>query len=1240
MAFRLPPIGLDILALTAGLVSSGLVQDSTLRSTSADAIRQTSASRQFSGDDARRVDELKKTIEQLSSSGKFTEAIEPAKRLHEFCLKAVGIDHWQTADARRAIEDLEKITALPEEGRKALSSAHQLSNEATAAMQRARYAESERAWRSLLDIDRRWLGEDHPLTAQTYNSIGESLIYQGKHAEAELPFRRALAIRLASLGENHPLTAESYNNVASYLNGQGNYREAEPLHRKALDIWLATLGENHPDTASGYNNLAYILNEQGRSTEAEALFRQALAIRLATRGEKHPDTAFGYNNVAYSLQAQGRSAEAEPLFRKALAIWLATRGEKHPLTATSYNNVAYSLQEQGRHAEAEPLHRRALAIRLLTLGEDHPQTASTYHHLGMLLQTQGRYAEAEPLHRTGLAIWLVTLGEKHPDTAASYNNLATSLDDQGKPADAEPLYRKARAILIASLGENHPLVARSHCNLAHDLQEQGRHAEAEPLYRQALSIQLKALGESHPDTAGSYNDLARSLEAQRNFAEAEPLHRKALAIRLATLGENHYHTARNYSDLAGNLDVQGKLDQAVRSWTSAADIYLRAHRARSATGLERALTAGYSPLVPLAAALARQGQSHAAWTRWETSLARGLLDDLSARQLRPLTDEEWRRETDLAGRLQQLDEQIARLVGKSRHTLADDQQLDEFRNRQNTLRGRWVELQNQLEAQYGLYAGKPAELGEIQRALPGDTALVGWLDVKNDHWACVVRRTGNPAWIKIPGSGTGGAWTTDDDRRVERLRTVLFSHQPAWRDLAAVLAKQRLEPLRPWLRGAAHLVVLPSQALAGIPIEILVATQDDPTPRLVVSHAPSGSMWARLRTPRSQGGAPPRLLALGDPEFPKPARAGPAPTPPVQGVAILTTEPHGNADLFGIKPGDVLLEYNNQALRTIKDLAVVPSGDKPRRVPVKLWRDGEVRTITVAAGPLGIRSDPDRSTAQLVLAQRAAAEVLGSGSLGENLIPLPGTGREVRAIAALFPSDLVTTLLGPDATESNLQRSAQAGELKGYRFIHLATHGKTNPSVALSSALFLAAEPERPAASSADPAASGWIPDGRVTAEQIVRTWELDADLVVLSACESGLGRYAGGEGYLGFAQALFVKGARSLLLSQWKVDDQATALLMTRFYQNLLGRRPGLANPLPKAEALHEAKAWLRDLTAEEVGLALDALERGPERPLVTGSLSGTPTRPPSPYSRPAGVQPFAHPYFWAGFILIGDPN
>jgi hypothetical protein len=426
--------------------------------------------------------------------------------------------------------------------------------------------------------------------------------------------------------------------------------------------------------------------------------------------------------------------------------------------------------------------------------------------------------------------------------------------------------------------------------------------------------------------------------------------------------------------------------------------------------------------------------------------------------------------------------------------------------------------------------------------------------------------------------------------------------------------------------------------LAGAPIEALVAALSAGSLRLVVSYATSGSMFARLSAPRSQPSGPLRLLALGDPAFPKAAPNGPAPAPPAHGIPILAVAPHSVADLFDLKPGDVLLEYNGKVLRTLTDLAIVPAGDKPLRVPVKFWRDGEIRSLEIATGPLGIQSNPNRPAAQVVLAQRAAAEVLHPGARGETLASLPGTRREVQAIAALFPTGQATTLLGQEATESNLQQLAQSGALKTYRFLHLATHGKANPHVALSSAVFLAAEPDR-AAVSADPAALESAPDGQITAEQIVRTWELDADLVVLSACESGLGRYAGGEGYLGFAQALFVKGAHSLVLSQWKVDDKATAFLMTRFYQNLLGKRSGLSQPLPKAEALDEAKRWLRNLTADEAGTELAALERGTVRPLVD-EVNGPAPRAAASSPQPAGARPYAHPYYWASFILIGDPQ
>jgi CHAT domain-containing protein len=428
-----------------------------------------------------------------------------------------------------------------------------------------------------------------------------------------------------------------------------------------------------------------------------------------------------------------------------------------------------------------------------------------------------------------------------------------------------------------------------------------------------------------------------------------------------------------------------------------------------------------------------------------------------------------------------------------------------------------------------------------------------------------------------------------------------------------------------------HLIVLPSPGLSGLPLEALLAARSAEGRSFVVSYAPSGTMLTRLRRSRPDPSGPTRLLALGDPAFP-PANPEPPPPPPDHGVAVLAVEPNGPAGLFGVRPGDVLLEYNGQVLHKPQDLEYVPAQAGTRRVALKLWRHGEARTLKVATGPLGLRLDTRRSAALTVLDRRVAADILDT-TRGQEWKPLPGTRREVGAVAALFPNTQVTALLGPEATESALQRLARAGELARYRYLHLATHGWADPAEGLSSALLLAPDPDR----SADPTAAET--DGRITAEQIVQTWNLDAELVVLSACESGMGRPTSGEGYLGFSQALFVKGARSLVVSLWKVDDTATALLMARFYQNLLGRRAGLSQPLPKAEALHEAKGWLRGLRRDEaVGLAARLGAAGERGKGVDRREPSGP--PPAARPGPGDDRPYDHPYYWAAFILVGDPG
>ncbi|HKI19058.1 MAG TPA: hypothetical protein VKA15_14315, partial [Isosphaeraceae bacterium] len=174
------------------------------------------------------------------------------------------------------------------------------------------------------------------------------------------------------------------------------------------------------------------------------------------------------------------------------------------------------------------------------------------------------------------------------------------------------------------------------------------------------------------------------------------------------------------------------------------------------------------------------------------------------------------------------------------------------------------EFHTKLARDRGPLAGEVAPLKEIQAALPADAALVAWVDLapegpsaadpNGEHWGVVVRSRGVPAWITMAGTGPDRLWTKDDTGLAGRVRTELRSHPGAGpadlRPLVERLRSQRLGPLEKALAARAdglppvrRLVVLPSRAMAGIPIEVLLADDDTRT----VSYAPSGTVFKYLR---------------------------------------------------------------------------------------------------------------------------------------------------------------------------------------------------------------------------------------------------------------------------------------------------------------------------------------------------------------------------------------------------------
>jgi len=667
----------------------------------------------------------------------------------------------------------------------------------------------------------------------------------------------------------------------------------------------------------------------------------------------------------------------------------------------------------------------------------------------------------------------------------------------------------------------------------------------------------------------------------------------------------------------------------------------------------------------LAAVLARLGQPGEAWQRGEEDLGRGLLDELAARQDRRLTPAEQARLRGLTAALERLD-RLAETTPQKLDQAERAKRFAELKRQRELTSIALGEFQTKLVQDYGPLAGQVARLNEIQAALPADAALVTWVDIPpagpiaadpdGEHWGVVVRSRGIPAWVPIAGTGPDGLWTKDDNVLVLRVRMELRSRPGAGRgdlrplvetsrtqaDLRPLVDRlriQRIEPLAKALGAtvddlppARRLIVLPSRAMAGIPVEALLAPDDTRT----VSYAPSATVFKYLRKqPRPDRHA--GLLALGDPVYDRPDKSSDPKPLPDHGLLVNLAGRDSNAANHGLQDGDVLLGYNGMALNKKDDLKVVAEGNKP--IAVEVWREGRSSLRDLAPGKLGVMIDP-RPAPVAIAENRKLQRVLVAARGGdEDFARLPGTRYEVEALARLFKSDNrpTRTLLGADASEPEMDSLATSGELRRFGFIHLATHGVIDEGIPAHSAVILTQtglpDPLQQALSHQP------VFDGRLSVREIQRGWDLKAELVTLSACETALGRDAGGEGFVGFTQALLMSGTRSVCLSLWRVDDRATSLLMTRFYQNLLGRRAGLTAPLPKAEALHEAKVWMRGLRRAEVLAVTAELSGGVARG------KGAKARQPDEYTAaiPAGGdndRPYAPPYFWAAFVLAGDPD
>jgi len=1062
-----------------------------------------------------------------------------------------------------------------------------------------KYFEAVPLAQRLVEITKRALGEGHPDYATSLNTLAFLYDMQGKYAEAEPLYKLCLTIREKVLGQDHLVVAFSLNNLAALYSKQGKYDAAEPLYKRCLQIREKALRPDHVDVATSLNNLALLYWNQSRYTEAEPLYKRSLAILEKALGPDSPAVALCLNNIGALYFKQGKYPEAEPLLKRALAIEERVLGPVHPQVALGLMNLADFYTFQAKYTEAEQLYKRSLEIREKVLGPDHPDVASCLNALGELYRTLGKYDKAEPLYKRSLAIREKALGPNHPDVAASLNNLALMYSGQGKEVEAEPLYKRSLAIIEKALGPDHPDVARGLNNLAGISNALGQLVEAESLYKRSLAIREKALGPNHPDVANSLGNLAFLYLRWGRYVEAEPLFKQALVIWEKTLGPDHPVVAYIINNLGQLYCNQGRYAEAEPLFHRSLSVREKILGPESPdVALSLNNLAGLYCLqgkYPEAEPLLNRGLAI-----WEKVLGPG--HPFVAISLNNLAMIYWnenkhaKAELFFERYLQNLSKQFEHnfnyMSEKDRLQFLDTVSLNfplyfsfcmNCRNELPTLKGRMYDV---VLWKKGLIALSIAALrAKIQAG--GKPEALRLLDRLTEKKSELAKLASLSAESNPPSRKAWRGRVEDLEKEVNDLEeelATLSSTLGEEKQLAHATWQQVRDALKPD-EAAVEIVNFPfstGKKWTGTSYYVaLVLRRDSREPEFVVLGGQNELEKIPFLDYR-------RLVAPPDPT--RPVGLGhkfyTAFWKPLEGklgkARRVYVSPDGelNQVAFGVVPGK-----NGRLLMDIYELRIVNSTKD-------LLREGlfpSTGTAVLFGNPKFELSETEQRAVlkSAKLEKPNAAVALGVTALrsrdlgGEALGEIKGTQQEVEDLSTMLKHQgwSVQIFTGEEALEERVKGVCRP------RTLHLATHGffeKDQPrqlsewgldkrvtsleDPMLRSGLYLAGANRvlRGEAPAPD------LEDGVLTAYEASQLNLQGTELVVLSACETGLGKTVTGEGVFGLRRALQVAGAEAVLMSLWSVPDKETRGLMMMFYEKWLGG-------MEKHRALREAQQEMR---------------------------------------------------------------
>ena len=958
-------------------------------------------------------------------------------------------------------------------------------------------------------------GADSLQVAAALDSIVGVTAAQGTEtafAAAETLVLRALALRTTVLGHDALPIAATLHFLGSLRFNRGDYEGAIAPHREALQIRTRLLPAGDRLVGESQHDLASALAAIGRYSEARPLLESA----YATLSRSAPAGDLGLINLLTTLgefrRIENRYADAESSLVRAIRLARASLPAGDPFIAYPINNLAGVYRDQGRFDEAEPLLRESLAIHAATSPVDPVALADASLNRAELLRLQGRNTEAESLYVKALQLAEQGLGSDDPTLVWFLNQYGVLHRDLGRWERAARLSRRSLAILERT-GTDAPLLAQTLVDLAELLRLQNRTTEAERHARRAIALREQTYGADHPEVAMALVVLARC-RSKRLDAGTDSVVARAVRILDAAPA---YPEARidAHAVRATRAIARGDTDAARRDLEIALAVVETLRPRRGGDDVRAGFVGGHARLYEdLVRLHVDAGDVEAAFAVVERGRGRVFLDQLTAARVDPSGDVDAATRAPIEQRLHDARLELSAVQSRMAALVARSDLAAAERERRLTALAR--------ERDRWTIELQRAD-DELHRASPRWRALVAAAGQSADA-AAVAREVVPEGGIALVYAlGEVGSWLFAAGAGSTPVRCFPLTVDAA---AATALGLERPGPLR--ARDVA-------QAIAALEL--------DSPPQLAARRGIGGVRRAEPRVDAQRDVAM-RLHAWWRVLVPRAVRNE------VLRAREAIVVPDGSLNALPFE-ALVVEPAAAGATSTNPPRDWLEAGPVVRYEPsltalVHLQRDVAARAHT-ATGVVSI-----------------AAPIFSAGAgafAGRKLEALPATARETAAVQAAFAPLTVVARTGAEATEARVRDA-----LPGKHFVHIATHGVVdrNRDALLAG---LALTPGASTASHDD--------DGFLQLFEIYRL-DLDAELVVLSACETNAGALVAGEGVFALSRGFMAAGARRVVASLWQVEDESTATLVAGLFARLAqAERQG--DDVDVAVALRDAKRELR---------------------------------------------------------------